>query len=137
MPERRQRAELAGVSDQDVELFESLVQRGAEPVERIEIAEVKRHERGARPFLFDFVVEFLEPADGAGERHDMRALARERDGGGAADAARGAGDERDAIGKWFGHRCYLVIPAEWDEGRIIASDLAKIKRRFASARFGE
>ncbi len=130
MPERRQRAELAGVSDEHVEFLEALVQRGAEPVERIEVAEVERHQRGARPLLLDRIVEILEPADGARERHDMRALARQRDRGGAADAARGAGDERDATGKRFGHQCSLVIPAERSESRNpITSDLTNIKRQ--------
>jgi hypothetical protein len=39
----------------------------------------------------------------------MRALARERDGGGAADAARSAGDERDFVGEGFGHLPSLFV----------------------------
>ncbi len=44
----------------------------------------------------DLVVEFLEPADRARDRDDVRAGRAERQRDGAADAARGAGDDGDA-----------------------------------------
>ena len=47
--------------------------------------------------LADRVVELLDPADRARDRDDMGAGARDRDSCRVADAARGAGDERDPV----------------------------------------
>ena len=104
MAERRERAEHAGIADQDVELAVALVERGAEPVDAVVVLQVERHER-------------RRAAGGAGSRRraprappTVRASATtcapalgERERGGAADAARGAGDQRDAVGEGFGH----------------------------------
>src|SRR6516165_3534184 len=82
---------------------ETLVKRRAEPRDAVEIREVERHQSRAAAVLSDFVIEFLEPALGARHCHDMRACPGQRLGGGAADAARGAGDECDAVGEGLCH----------------------------------
>src|SRR5262249_25466110 len=87
---------------------EALVRGGAEPIDARVVLEVERHERGRSAQALDRVVELLEPADGARERDNMGAGFGERECGGVADAARGAGDERDTVGKGKGHRCSLV-----------------------------
>ena len=97
--ERRERAEQGGVGDHDIELAETLVERGTKPCDAVEILQVERYERGGATGLLDLVVEFLEAADGARQRHDMRARLRERERGREADPARSAGDERDTAGK--------------------------------------
>ena len=50
----------------------------------------------AGPERANFVVELLEAALRAGKRHHVRARRGERDGRGAANAAGGAGHQRDA-----------------------------------------
>ena len=101
MGERRQGAENPGIGDENVELAPALVEGGAEPIERVEILDVDGDQRGGRASGLDGVVQLFERALGAGQRHDMGAGFGKRDGGGTADAARGAGDERDPAGEWF------------------------------------
>ena len=103
MAERRERPENAGIADQDVEPAEALVQRKPEPVDALVVLEVERHQRGGAAERLDRVVELLEPADGAGDGDDVGAGLRQRERGRIADAARGAGDERDAVGEGQGH----------------------------------
>ena len=104
MGERRQRAEHAGIGDEDVELAPALVDRPAEPVERGIIGDVARHQRGGRAGRADRVVELLERALGPRQCDHMRAGPRQLDRHGTADAARGAGDDGDAVGeRSFGH----------------------------------
>ena len=109
MAERGQRPKNAGIADHHVESSEALVQGGAEPIDALVILEVERHERGRTTQGLDRVIELLEPADRARERDNMGAGAGQRERGGIADAARGAGDERDTVGEGKGHRCSLVI----------------------------
>src|ERR1700744_2043877 len=92
----------------------TLMQRRAEPGDAFEIGEVERHERRAAAVLADLVVEFFEPALRARDRDDMRARFRQRARGGVADAARGAGDERDTGGEGCCHRnsSSWVVPAD-------------------------
>ena len=63
----------------------------------LEITQVHRHQSGGAAGFLDLIVGFFQTAHGAGDTDHMRTGSPERDGGGAADAARGAGDERDAI----------------------------------------
>ncbi len=98
MGERRQRPEHAGVADECVELAPALEERGAEPVERVEIGEVAGNERRFAAQRANLVVEFFKRALGARERDDMRAASGELQRQRAADAARRAGDESDAGG---------------------------------------
>ena len=99
MAERRGGAGDAGIADENVELAVALMQRRAEPRDAVEIGEVERHQRGAAAVFADLVVEFFQPALRARDGHDMRAGAGKRARRGVADAARGAGDERDAGGE--------------------------------------
>ena len=55
------------------------------------------------PSFSDFVVEFFQAPLRPRHGHDMRAGLGERARGGIADAARGAGDEGDAVGEGKGH----------------------------------
>ena len=105
MVQRRQRAEHAGVADENVETAPAPKQRLAEPIDRRMIPEIAgdqgRRVFGAGARGADFVVEFLERALRARESDDMRALGRQGQRHGAADAARGAGDERNAGSESF------------------------------------
>ncbi|MGY3459547.1 hypothetical protein ACVWW5_004997 [Bradyrhizobium sp. LM3.4] len=103
MTDRRGRAEHAGIADEDVELAVAFVQAGAEPRDAVGIGEVERHQRCAAAVIADLVVELFQPALRARHSHDMRAGPRERLGRGEADAARGAGDESDAVGEGICH----------------------------------
>ena len=101
--ERRHRPEGAGVADENVELAPALVRIArAEPVERIEILDVARHQGRLAAVRADCIVEIFERALGAGQRDDVGAGPGELKGDGAADAARGARHEGDAAlkGSW-------------------------------------
>ena len=76
--ERRQRAENAGIADQNVETAVAFAQRGGEAVDTGVILQVERHQRRGAAAGADGVVEFFKPADGARHRHDMRAGCRQR-----------------------------------------------------------
>src|SRR4051812_25527817 len=103
MAERRGGTRDAGIADENVDLAMAFMQRGAQPGDAVEIGEIEWHQRGAAAVFADLVVEFLQPALRARDGHDMRAGAGKRTGRGIADAARGAGNERDAGGEGFGH----------------------------------
>jgi hypothetical protein len=60
--ERRERAEHAGIADEDVEPLIALVERGAEPRDALIVLEVERDERGGAAGGADRIVELLEPA---------------------------------------------------------------------------
>ena len=79
-----------------VEPAMALMQRRTQPGDAVGIGEIERHQRGAAASLADLVVELFQPALRARHSHDMRAALGERNRGGVADAARGAGDESDA-----------------------------------------
>src|SRR4051812_7443940 len=103
MAERRGGAGDAGIADENVDLAVALMQRRAQPRDAVEIGEIERHQRSAAAALADLVVELLKAALRARDGHDMRAGAGQRTGRGIADAARGAGNERDTGGEGFGH----------------------------------
>ncbi|MNL60321.1 hypothetical protein D3C87_1841200 [compost metagenome] len=92
-------AQLPGIGNQPVQHAPALEDRRSEPVDGVAIAQVERHQRGRRAQVLDFVIEFLEPAHGAGYGHHMGAAPGRLDGGGIADAPRGAGDEDDLAGQ--------------------------------------
>ena len=102
MRERRDRAEHAGIADENVEPAPALMDRPAEPVERVVIPEIagdqRRRRLVGRPQRADGVVEFLQRALGAGEGDDMHTLGGQRQRYSAADAARGAGHDGDPDG---------------------------------------
>ena len=103
MGQRRQRPEDAGIGEQDVELAPALQQGRAELLDRRRVAEIDRHQRRAAADRVDLVIELFERARGPRQRHDMGAGLGESERSGAADAARGAGDERDAPFERLGH----------------------------------
>ena len=77
MAERRKRAELAGIADQDVEPTVALVKCRGELVNLDEVAQVERHQGGAAAGSADPVVGLLEPADRAPGQYEMSAFACE------------------------------------------------------------
>ena len=97
MGEGRQAPEDAGVADQDVELAEALIERGSESIDGLAVGELERNERGFAARGPDRVVDAFQGLAVAGKQQDMRAFLREFLRDGAADTARGAGDEGDAI----------------------------------------
>ena len=76
--------------------------------------------RRARRLRLGFARRLGELALGARQRGDATAGARQPHGDGAADAAAGAGDERDLIVQWLVHG---VVVAEAD--RMIHADAAR------------
>src|SRR6185436_9438631 len=91
------------VADQDVELAVALVQRAGEAGDSLVVPHLQRDQRRGAADGFDGVVELFKAAGRARGCDHMRALARERDCQRITDAARAAGDQRDAGGKRFGH----------------------------------
>src|SRR5437667_7626347 len=113
MAERRKGAELSGIADQNVEPAVALVKRRGQFVDLDEIAQVERHQRGAAAGGADPVIGLFEATDRARGQHKLGALAGEAFRHRGADAARGAGDQRDlaSTSAPAAHRPYLSSPA--------------------------
>ena len=99
----RDPAQAAAVTDEYIEPSIALVERRAKPIQGGIVAEVERSECGRAAGGAHCVVKLLKSADGPRQSHHMRAAARKQQGGRVADAARGAGDERDPISKRLWH----------------------------------
>ncbi len=133
MPERHQLAEHAGIADEHVEPAPALVDRGAEAVDGVVVAQVEGDEGGRAARRPHGIVEILEGALRAGDRDHVGAGRGQRQGRRAADAARGPGDDRDAVGEGFwgeegvGHR----VSGPWAQS---ASARIAIRRGEATAR---
>ncbi len=84
---RHQLADHACVADKDIELLEALIKRRGEAVDGGGIQKVERDERCAAARILDLVIDFFEPADGAGDKDDMRAFTRKFFGDFGANAA--------------------------------------------------
>ena len=102
MTERRALAGNAGIADQDVEPVMPFIECLGEAVDARIISYIERHQRRRRAGGAHRIVKFFERTLGAPGGDDVRAGPGQRDGQRAADAARGAGDERDVIGEWAG-----------------------------------
>ena len=89
----------------------ALVEREREPRDAVAVLHVERHQRGGAAGGLDLVVELLQPADGARDGDDMRAGLRQCERDGRANAARGAGDQRDTVGEGFGSSASAELPA--------------------------
>ena len=103
MAERRQRADDAGIADQYVEAPIAFVERQREPRDALAVLDVERHQRGGAARGLDLVIELFQPADGARHRHHMRSRLGELQGQRGANAARGAGHQRDTVGEGVRH----------------------------------
>ena len=68
------------------------------------VGEVERHQGGRAALGLDLVVELFQPAHGAGDQHAVRAFAGEGQRGRGAEAARGAGDQRQTAGQAAGEK---------------------------------
>ncbi len=104
MGERREAPENGGIADQHVEPAEALVEGRPERIDPLAVGQVEGDERGLAAALPDRVVDLLERLAGAGDEQHMRALPGKGERNGAADAARGPGDERDAVLEAFGRQ---------------------------------
>ncbi len=67
------------------------------------VLDVGGNKRGRAAKRLDLVVEFFKAALGAGQGDDVGAFLCQRQGDGAAKAARGAGDDGDAVFKLLCH----------------------------------
>ncbi len=113
MVDRRKRSQNAGVGDKDIEPAIALAHRGGEPVDTGIVFQVERHQGGSAAGGANGVVELFQAADGAGDRNDVRAGLGERERSRVPDAARGAGDQSDAVGEGFWCRGHDAIqPSE-------------------------
>ena len=74
-----------------------------EPGNAVEILHVERHQSGSAAGRLDLVVQFFKPAAGARHRDDVGAGLRQFERNRRANAARGAGDKRDAVGERLTH----------------------------------
>ena len=117
MAERRQRPEDAGIADQHVEAAVALVERQRQAGDAVAILDVERHQRGAAAGRLDLVVELFQAADGARHRDDMAACLRQLQRQRGANAARGAGHQRDTVGEGFGHD--YVITDKFEEVQAV------------------
>ena len=127
-----------GIADQHVEPLVTLVERRGEPVEAVVIAHVERHQRRRTAGLAHRVVEFFKPADRARYGDHMRAGACQRQRRRIADAARGAGDERDTVGKDGGMLSWLRRAARAGAARLLRHAVGERGRVFAGeAMIGE
>src|SRR5665213_1813646 len=97
--ERRWRAQNAGIADQHIEAAVTLFEREREPRDAVTILHVERHQSGRATRRLDVVVEFLKATDGARHGDDVCACLRELQRERGANAARGAGDQRDTVGE--------------------------------------
>ena len=73
MAERGERAEHAGIADQDIELAVALVERRAEPSDAVGSLRSSGTSVAVAAGAADRIVEFLKPAYGARHRDHMRA----------------------------------------------------------------
>ena len=94
-----QQAENAGIADKDVKPAPPAIERFSQPIDGGEVTQIHgdqgRRLRLRGPQRANFVVELLESALRAGERHHMRARLGQGEGRGAANAARGPRHQSD------------------------------------------
>jgi len=80
------------------------MQRKREPIDAVIVLEIEGDERCRAAERLDGVVELFEPADGARNGDDVRAGSGKRKRSCIANAAGGAGDERNPIREGRGIR---------------------------------
>src|SRR5690606_2041599 len=85
--QRRERAQDAGIADENVELAPALKQRRTELIDLVAFAQVELQQRCLATEIADLVIEFLERSDGAGADDDMSAVPGEGEGDRTTDAA--------------------------------------------------
>ena len=77
-----------------------------ELADAVAVGEVERRDRRGAAGRVDALLDLLERRGGAGDEDDVRAGRGERLGGRRADAAAGAGDERELAGKVASNRSW-------------------------------
>ena len=95
--ERRGHIGHRGIADQYVKPSVAFVKRGSEFVEPAIVPDIERRQRCRAAGRLDCIVEFFETADSACQCNHMSACAAKRQRCRIADAARGAGHERDPV----------------------------------------
>ena len=98
---RRQRSEHRGVEHEHVELLPPLGDRARELADALAFGEVERRDRRAAAGVVDPLLDLLERRGGAGDEDHVRAGRGKRFRGRRANAAAGAGDQRELAGKGF------------------------------------
>ena len=98
----------AGIADQHIEALVAFVESQCESRDAVAVLHVERHQGGGAAGGLDLVVELFQPADRARDGHDMRAGLRKLERDRSANAARGAGDQRNTVGEGLGH-----APVDW------------------------
>src|SRR5215469_5139895 len=93
MAERRKRAELGGIADENIELGPAVGDLCGKLVDLDEIAQVKRDERGAAAGPAHSIIGFFETSDSARNQNEMRPLRRKARRDRRSDAARCPGDQ--------------------------------------------
>src|SRR6185437_3949822 len=76
MRNRRQHAQHARIAEESVELLPAFEDGSAETVQRLEVLDVERNQRGRAADGFDLVVEFFKPAPCAPSAASALAAAR-------------------------------------------------------------
>jgi hypothetical protein len=128
MADRGEGAEQTGISEQDIELAETLMERRAEAVDAGAVGDVERHQRGAVAAHFlDLVIDRFEPADGARNQHAMSALTGIGQGGRCAQPARSAGDQRNPALQAHGQTSSPVRRGRIEEGESPRSAAGKLQ----------
>ena len=118
MPDRCDGAQHTRIGDENVEPLPALIERRAEPVQRVEIFQVAGDEGGFLAELADLVVELFQRALRARKRHNMGALTGQLERHGATDAARRARHKGDAI---FERQDHGVAPVQRQDVYALAT----------------
>ncbi len=132
LDERRPAERQTRVVDEDVDAAVGADDIADERLRALPVRHVER--RSEMALALELGQHVVEPLDPPGAERDLYALPRERQGGRATDPARGAGDDRRAVGEG-GHRASL-------SGWLLSfsgcrGDSAKISGRLAGRRVRE
>ena len=109
MAQRGQWPQNPGIADQYIEALISLIERQREARNAFAILDVERYQRGGAAGRPDPVIEVFKPANRAAHRNHVCAGMRQLKRDSGADAARGAGDKRDTVGKGLGIICHSAV----------------------------
>ena len=125
MGQRSDRAEDAGVAEEDVDAAPALEGRRAQAIDAGVVLEVEWDQCCRTALGLDLVVEVFEATDGARDRDHMRAGGRQSHRRRPADAARGAGDHGHPAGEaaavpTFSRHAVQPTSASFGNGRTLS-----------------
>ena len=104
---RRQRAQLRRIQDQRIQPAPAPADGTAQPVDGVIIGQIERRDGGAAAGLVDAVVQLGQPGFGAAGDDHVPAFAGQHFGRCRANAAAGAGNEGEFLGRDVGHAAAL------------------------------